>query len=112
MLARLFAVSFLFVFSYQMSVSYSANTKKRPSYGQELTLTIKTQFSTLLNNPDSYRDKIVLTSARVEKVCQKKGCWMGLRNKNQKLRVVFRDYGFFVPTDIIGKNGSIPTCEK
>ncbi|MEM6643790.1 MAG: DUF4920 domain-containing protein [Bacteroidota bacterium] len=37
-------------------------------------------------------------------VCQKKGCWMTLKNEaNQTIRVTFKDYGFFVPVDISGK---------
>ncbi|NNC95365.1 MAG: DUF4920 domain-containing protein [Chitinophagales bacterium] len=41
---------------------------------------------------------------KVEKVCQKKGCWMTLvRPEGDPMRVTFKDYGFFVPKDISGK---------
>ena len=34
-------------------------------------------------------------------VCVKKGCWMKLENPgSEDLRVRFKDYGFFVPTDL------------
>ena len=38
-------------------------------------------------------------SAKVKKVCQKKGCWMTLHDENTKLpiRVKMKDYAFFVP---------------
>lgn len=44
-------------------------------------------------------------------VCQAKGCWMKLRlNSGQETMVRFKNYGFFVPMDIAGKevivNGS------
>ncbi len=40
----------------------------------------------------------------IEEVCQMKGCWMTLRNEsNANIRVKFKDYGFFVPKDISGK---------
>lgn len=40
----------------------------------------------------------------VESVCQMKGCWMKVKTgEGQVMRVSFRDYGFFVPKDIVGK---------
>lgn len=37
-------------------------------------------------------------------VCSKKGCWMKLDMGNDKVvRVTFKDYGFFVPTDASGE---------
>lgn len=41
----------------------------------------------------------------VESVCQMKGCWMKVKTDDGKtMRVTFRDYGFFVPKDIVGRN--------
>ena len=43
-------------------------------------------------------------SAVVTDVCQAKGCWMKLELSNgQESMVRFKDYGFFVPKDIVGK---------
>ncbi len=43
-------------------------------------------------------------SAIVTDVCQAKGCWMKLDLQNgTKAMVKFKDYGFFVPKDIAGK---------
>jgi len=40
----------------------------------------------------------------VESVCKVKGCWMKVKTADgQTMRVTFRDYGFFVPKDIAGK---------
>nr|WP_295935101.1 DUF4920 domain-containing protein [uncultured Dyadobacter sp.] len=40
----------------------------------------------------------------VESVCQVKGCWMKVNLDNgETMRVMFKDYGFFVPKDIAGK---------
>jgi len=42
--------------------------------------------------------------ARVDEVCQAKGCWMTLNLEDgNKVMVKFKDYGFFVPKDISGK---------
>ena len=43
--------------------------------------------------------------ASVTDVCQVKGCWMKLDIGNDReVMVNFKDYGFFVPKDIVGKN--------
>jgi hypothetical protein len=40
----------------------------------------------------------------VESVCQVKGCWMKVKTSSgETMRVIFKDYAFFVPKDITGK---------
>ena len=45
--------------------------------------------------------------SKIKNVCQKKGCWMTIDIGNgETMRVTFKDYGFFVPTDnakMVGK---------
>ncbi len=36
-------------------------------------------------------------------VCQKKGCWLMLKDGEREVRVTFKDYGFFVPKELAGK---------
>ncbi len=41
---------------------------------------------------------------KVLEVCTKKGCWMKVENANgETTRVTFKDYGFFMPQNIVGK---------
>ena len=41
---------------------------------------------------------------KVEEVCQKKGCWMMMKLGNgEEMRITFKDYKFFVPKDLSGK---------
>lgn len=43
-------------------------------------------------------------TAKVNSVCQVKGCWMKLDlGNNQEVMVRFKDYGFFMPMNIAGK---------
>lgn len=43
-------------------------------------------------------------SGKVTEVCQEKGCWMKLEKPNgENLMVKFKDYGFFMPKDIVGR---------
>ncbi len=41
---------------------------------------------------------------KVEEVCQKKGCWMVMKlATGEDMRITFKDYKFFVPKDLAGK---------
>jgi hypothetical protein len=54
-----------------------------------------------MNVGDSINSKM---SAKVNEVCQAKGCWMTLNLEDgHEVMVKFKDYGFFVPKDIAGK---------
>ncbi|TYA57534.1 DUF4920 domain-containing protein [Formosa maritima] len=59
---------------------------------------------------DTYKELVVGDSistkmiAKVEEVCQAKGCWMKLDLGNdEQVMVKFKDYGFFMPKNIAGK---------
>jgi hypothetical protein len=45
----------------------------------------------------------VLLEAKIDKVCKKKGCWMTIKSKSRDMRVIFKDYGFFVPMNLVGR---------
>jgi hypothetical protein len=54
--------------------------------------------------PDKFAGKTLKTRGVVARACQKKGCWMELQPEGESkgVRVTFKDYGFFVPTDSMG----------
>jgi hypothetical protein len=51
------------------------------------------------------KDSLTIKVAAVaQDVCKKKGCWMKVETASgDMMRVTFKDYGFFVPKDITGK---------
>ena len=54
------------------------------------------------------KEMTVKLTGKIEAVCQKKGCWMNLKNETgDKLRVTFKDYKFFVPKDCAGKTAFV-----
>lgn len=54
-----------------------------------------------MKSADRIETKVV---ANIVSVCQVKGCWMQVDLGNGELmRVTFKDYGFFVPMDAVGK---------
>lgn len=46
--------------------------------------------------------KAVSVKGRVVEVCQAKGCWMTIAGADEMM-VKFKDYGFFMPKDIAGR---------
>jgi hypothetical protein len=51
----------------------------------------------------NFVDRDVIVSARIGRVCQKKGCFFIARDGDVVVRVTFKDYGFFIPSDAGGK---------
>jgi hypothetical protein len=57
--------------------------------------------NTALGTKDSAQVKLI---AKASAVCQAKGCWMTLPTADGKqMRVKFKDYAFFVPKDLSGR---------
>ncbi len=47
----------------------------------------------------------VVVKGKVTEVCEKKGCWLTVETENnEKFFVKMKDYAFFVPTALKGKN--------
>ena len=49
----------------------------------------------------------VLVTGEVEAVCQKKGCWMVVKDGTQSARVLMKDHAFAVPMDCRGKSVTV-----
>ena len=60
------------------------------------------EFEQLLSSTtDTLEVKLISTAGDV---CKKKGCWMQVnRADGSWMRVTFKDYGFFVPSEIVNK---------
>lgn len=63
----------------------------------------KTSLTKALAAYEGGERKAVQLEGRVEKICERKGCWMQLRDGEQTLRVTFKNYGFFVPKSLENK---------
>ena len=59
--------------------------------------------SDILEDPSSHLGEQLALKVEVSKVCQKKGCFFIAQQSGKTIRVSFKNYGFFVPTDIGGR---------
>ncbi len=76
--------------------SFGANISESDALSKE---EMKVLFSTLKPG-DTIPVKFKST---VTEVCQSKGCWMKLDLDNEEAMVKFKDYDFFMPKDLSGK---------
>lgn len=86
------------------------NTKQEEAstnhFGEKISATDAISYDamlTSLNTQDSLETKVKGT---VSGVCQAKGCWMTIVSQEEgkpEMFVKFKDYGFFMPFDLAGK---------
>jgi len=60
----------------------------------------------VIADADSFVDQPVIVTARIDRVCQKKGCFFIARDGDALVRVSFKDYSFFIPTDTAGRQAT------
>ncbi len=93
------SLAFLFLII-SMSGCYKMLEKKPQhfgEYGQPIDIMNTLAIEKLAEFKDG--EKIQLTTT-IEKTCAVKGCWMEVKDgKGGIMRVTFKDYGFFVPTE-------------
>ena len=83
---------------------FSAEAKQaKSSFGAQISTKKSLDLETVIANYKDYKGKKVVVSGKVKKVCEKKGCWMSVESGKAQVRTLFKDYGFFVPKEIMGK---------
>jgi hypothetical protein len=85
----------------------SCHTTKYEFFGEKFKPVSDSSFEEMVSNMSAEDTLQTRVSARVEAVCQAKGCWMNLSpltaGSDQQVFVKFKDYGFFMPKDIAGR---------
>jgi len=76
-------------------------------FGEKIVVDDHISFDEFVTRLDGNEEINVKLKAKVESVCQAKGCWMNLVSDSEGdngVFVKFKDYGFFMPKDISGRN--------
>lgn len=81
-------------------------------FGAGLTLSETTPLAEVVRAPEKFAAQPVLLRGRISDVCQRKGCWVVLRDGGEGLRVRFHDYAFFLPTDSAGSEAFVEGLVK
>jgi hypothetical protein len=69
-----------------------------PSKAKTTSVTLASLFA----SPKTYEGKLVQVKGKIKAACKFKGCWMMLTDGKHKMRIRFKGYGFFVPTNSAG----------
>ncbi len=81
-----------------------AQALKQKTFGAALNAkSLKVALASLLNDPKHHLNQTVQTNGQVAKLCTEKGCWLTLKNGEATIRVTFKNYGFFVPQEILNQ---------
>ena len=87
-----------------IAIAFSAFATDVVKRGVEIPADAKSvALADVVAKPDAYAKQPVVVDGTVSSVCTNMGCWMQL----DSVRVTFKDYGFFVPTDSKGMNARI-----
>lgn len=81
-------------------------------FGAGLTLKQATRLADVVQSPERFSAAPVLVRGRLSDVCQRRGCWTVVRQGDVQVRVRFKDYGFFLPTDSTGSEAYIEGVVK
>jgi len=73
-------------------------------YGAGISMKSSTDLSTIFSNGEDKVGQEFLVEGVMTEVCQKKGCWMEVKDGDESIHVVFKDYAFFMPKDGAGRN--------
>lgn len=92
----------------QKPASATSNAPKEAAernFGEVIDQEGAISYGTLIRQMEGRDSLATKVKARVEAVCQAKGCWMNLSGSQtaEEMLVQFKDYGFFVPKDISGR---------
>lgn len=105
---RAFVMTTLLTFTVIASAARATEAKTTTDhYGSAFSNAPAKPLSEVMKQPESFQTKPVLVEAEVKQICEKKGCWMSIENGSTKLRVVFKDYSFFVPQRLVGQKVKI-----
>jgi hypothetical protein len=83
----------------------TAATGEPQSFGEKITADGAVTYSEILAKMEGVDSLPVKVRGTVQEVCQKKGCWMNVNDgqASAEMFVQFKDYGFFMPKDISGR---------
>ena len=90
-----------------LSASSQATLPAGRDFGAGLTLETTLALRDVVAAPERHAGTPILVQGRLTDLCLKKGCWTVLSDGDAFVRVRFRDYGFFLPKDALGRRALV-----
>ncbi len=104
---RLIASIAIVIFAFASCKQTSKTVSNDPNtFGEDFKVKEITDFDALVSALETQDTVFTVVQAKVESVCQVKGCWMNLvspsASSEDEIFVKFKDYAFFMPLDLAG----------
>ncbi|CAN5277552.1 DUF4920 domain-containing protein [soil metagenome] len=91
----------------RVAASASAAAAPVDHFGDAITGSDKASLVDVAKNPASYKGRTIVTSGKVTRVCQERGCWMAIKDSASDATVRMHGHSFFVPSTSAGREARV-----
>lgn len=99
----LLSILISFVMAADTAPTNSAPTPEAKVYGQTDFAAPAVTLTQVLNDFEAYKNQPVTIEAQVQQVCEQKGCWIRVEDKNVSVRAIMKGHAFSVPKEFKNK---------
>lgn len=85
----------------------SAQAVTADHFGEAITATEKATLVDIAKTPAAFKGKTLVTTGKVTRVCQERGCWMAIKDTATNATVRMHGHAFFVPMTSAGKDARV-----
>ena len=85
----------------------SAQAAAADHFGEAITATEQVTLVDIAKTPASFKGKTLVTTGKVTRVCQERGCWMAIKDTTSSATVRMHGHTFFVPMTSAGKDARV-----
>jgi hypothetical protein len=89
------------------SVAAAASAAPVDHFGEAITAQESASLVDVAKNPGAYKGKTIVTTGKVTRVCQERGCWMAIKDSASDATVRMHGHSFFVPTTSSGREARV-----
>ncbi len=82
-------------------------SEDKTHFGEKITMEGAVSYADFYEKMKGQEEMETKIIGEVTGVCQKKGCWMTMEEGDKEMFIKFKDYGFFVPKNISGRQAVI-----
>ncbi len=103
-MTKFLTLSFLFLIAGSITLAAQDEpSSDEMHFGEKITADGAMKFKKLYKKMKKTDGMEAKVRGKITSVCQAKGCWMTMAKGDKEMFVKFKDYGFFMPKDIAGR---------
>lgn len=87
--------------------SAAAAPAKADTFGDPITASDKASLVDVAKDPAAFKGRTIVTTGKVTRVCQERGCWMAIKDSTSDATVRMHGHSFFVPMTSAGRDARV-----